>query len=92
MTHTATPWTVAAGSETLIIGDRIPCIAETHNNDAVENAHFIVRACNAHDDLVAAVKAFLDYDEDDGEDGIQMMVDYADALKKAKAAFEKATA
>jgi hypothetical protein len=37
------------------------------------NAAFIVRACNSHDDLLAAcrlVKAFMDLEIADGDDGL----------------------
>jgi len=69
--HTETPWTLSEpqavhGIETYEIhwsadGE---CVAEiVHGKD---DAAFIVRACNAHDELVAALEALVrDYEEFD---------------------------
>ena len=40
------------------------------------------------DSLKLAVEAFIKYDSNDSDDGIQMMIDYDDALTKAKAAMK----
>src|ERR1700735_2276674 len=58
--HTPTPWildgehlrTIVRGAESTIIAVRHRLPAVTH----AANAAFIVRAVNAHDDLVAALK------------------------------------
>jgi hypothetical protein len=63
--HTPTPW----GTDDPYIvyaqvGDDIVCLAKTYDDldtaypVAVADAAFIVKACNAHDELVAAVKPF----------------------------------
>ena len=52
----------------------------------VANAEFIVRAVNAHEALVEAARALIHYDTNEKADGVQMMVDYDNALSKAKAA------
>lgn len=41
-------------------------------------------------ELEAVVRALIAYDESDHEDGVQMMLDYADMLKGAYAALSKA--
>jgi hypothetical protein len=60
---------------------------------AEANAAFIVRACNAHDDLVKALQLFVKYDEtgdeDGDDDGIAMMMNYADAIKATRTALAK---
>jgi hypothetical protein len=44
----------------------------------------------AYSDLLAAVAAFIKYDNDDQSDGAAAMLNYADAIEKARAAFAKA--
>ncbi|WP_036305437.1 hypothetical protein [Methylopila sp. 73B] len=66
--HTPTPWAVCGSDEHWIdikparekrrISLSIATVA-TCTVDAEANAAFIVRACNAHDDLVAALKAMV---------------------------------
>lgn len=48
-----------------------------------------VQLVEQRDELVAVVKALIVYDEYDHEDGVQMMLDYADMLKGAYAALAK---
>lgn len=48
-----------------------------------------VQLVEQRDELVAVVKALIAYDESDHEDGVQMMLDYADMLKGAYAALAK---
>ena len=58
--HTPTPWTVLDG---LSYPEPFTGIAGGNGRDPVPlneiNAAFIVRACNAHDDLVAALQTLL---------------------------------
>jgi len=72
MKHTPTPWIVsehrATGENTLIrrASKRALVLASTSDcliNDGEDetNADFIVRACNAHDELLEAVKNSLKY-------------------------------
>jgi hypothetical protein len=56
-------------------------------------AEFIERSCNAHNDLVKALQLFVKYDEtgdeDGDDDGIAMMMNYADAIKATRTALAK---
>lgn len=65
--HTPTPWSIAPGSRPIKgfqpqdyqIGNvnHSSCVAWVfHSENSTEDAKFIVRACNAHDDLVAALQ------------------------------------
>jgi len=72
MQHTKTPWRVGAPSQmgSVVADEPVP---EIKGSEAVEhygghliaesiaprNAEFIVRACNSHDQLIAAVQALL---------------------------------
>lgn len=60
--HTATPWHTkpSAVYETVyaLEDGELICFASMRQN-AWANAAFIVRACNAHDDLVAALKGLI---------------------------------
>lgn len=73
--HTPTPWTIETVQTSVgfvykigpfpWIGDKVnhACIYVDYNNNAPTlkaNAEFIVRACNAHDDLVDALEAVLE--------------------------------
>lgn len=66
--HTPTPFEVSRFQTKLYISDKFQNIAEimplhsriTEIEEA--NAAFIVRACNCHDELVAACKSILDKD------------------------------
>ncbi len=66
--HTPTPWVVANGVNIIKIGDKenghvnaLIATAEQVNVglEAVQNAAFIVRACNAHDELVNVLDEYL---------------------------------
>lgn len=67
MTHTPTPWIFnqnkgcieVNGEKLLVNGVSLPCGNHPESNHATANAQFIVRACNAHDELVAALKLAL---------------------------------
>jgi hypothetical protein len=74
--HTATPWNLVDNGlyfEIVVPWSGAPevidqycpkiCTVSYQDNDGIKgtpNAEFIVRACNAHDDLVKALKLMLD--------------------------------
>jgi len=65
--HTPTPWHTGEGKAERIIyaADGFAVADATvfhglHVESPTANAAFIVRACNAHDELVAALKGLLD--------------------------------
>lgn len=61
--HTATPW--QQDEDWIVSGDGNP-VAAAHMN-AEANAAFIVRACNAHDDLVRALRHAVEAFEADND-------------------------
>ena len=72
MKHTRTPWFLATGCSTTINIDDAKGLAGARNyylatvthgdpDELQANAEFIVRACNSHDALVAALKAMCDH-------------------------------
>ena len=88
-THTPTPWTLNAEREKIedADGEFVTRLSLSRYHDdradpiAEANAAFIVRACNSHDELVAALRALLrDGEHDD------------DAINAAHAALAKAGA
>ena len=93
MNHTPTPWHLHKVSERdYNIGDsNDSCIATAYWNEA--NAEFIVKACNSHDALLEALKAF----EHAFDSGLDIKAEFVgsmllgDAIEKAKAAIIKAT-
>lgn len=101
--HTATPWCVGDRNETRGVPILAGTDAETvritavYGSDALPdsqdevNADFIVRACNAHDALVAAAKNALDKIFNDGarregwvEIQTSALADLRTALKSAE--------
>lgn len=92
--HTKTPWLVASGSGRTIITDgRIPAVAETHGDDAEGNAAFIVRACNAHDDLVRIAELVLQAAANRNNKDWQLMhLDISEAAELSANALSKAGA
>jgi hypothetical protein len=90
--HTATPWTLIGKQGTAIwAGDEIVATVEgsrTNHATARATAEFIVLACNAHDDLVAALKEAVHVIEriKPPENGNGTIVRARDALIKAAAA------
>jgi hypothetical protein len=102
MGHTPTPWetfSTRSNGEVCIYDKRKPhqLVASAIQSDreytAADNAAFIVRACNAHDDLLAACKAafnslaaFLDY----APDVAHKCYEPQDALSKLRAAIAAA--
>lgn len=65
--HTATPWKIAGASGTAVYGATGNMVAAIYGDDPqcradermIANAAFIVRACNAHDDLVKALQGLI---------------------------------
>ena len=71
--HTATPWeideygTIKAGKDRLLLGGiSIPCCVGPAMDESKANAEFIVRACNAHEDLVRIAETLKSLDEKEG--------------------------
>lgn len=61
---------------------------------AIDSAYLARQECERlqviNAELLAACKLVVDYDEND-DDGVTMMLNYADALEKCRAAIRKAT-
>jgi hypothetical protein len=66
MSHTPTPWNTNSPDETLILGPDFQVVATTfqdeedyqaNHDNRYEDAQFIIKACNTHDELVEALKA-----------------------------------
>ena len=97
MTHTPTPWTVEPGDSILKIlsgGHRIADVGDapywqrfTAEHEA--NAAFIVRACNAHDALVAALDEMLTSHSMENV-GVKASMCRLNAKKQARAALARA--
>ena len=103
MSHTPTPWAVQESEGIIWIsenGKRERSVVYPRGSlggkETVDifkqNAEFIVLACNLHDDLIAAVKAFIEYDNSDVNDGVTMMLNYSDAINKCRDVLAKAGA
>ena len=99
--HTATPWIfkVSASKRLAFVEtenreypnfSRIVEMSKRHNPNFEGDAAFIVRACNAHDDLLAACKALVDYRDRAGALGFQLEKadDYINQIRAAIAAAE----
>lgn len=92
--HTPTPWLLedgtlrAAGEETRLVAD--VAIYGRLSDEGKANAAFIVRACNSHNDLVAALRAIQEIENKeygpDWEEIEQARQIATDALAKAGAA------
>lgn len=87
--HTPVPWHV--GGDGRIVYEETGyaiCNAVVYHGkwDGQENAAFIVRAANAHDDLVAALEAWVDaFGWDEGPNSMKALRDSSRAaLAKAK--------
>ena len=59
---------------------------EIDDREGWANAHLIAAA----PELYEAVRLFLHYDSDEGENGVDMMLNYDNALTAARKAFSKA--
>lgn len=101
--HTPTPWTVTRSKletdgafDYAISADGVLVLAETFGRDAKggwppsqANAEFIVRAVNAHDDLLMALKLLLSLCEAGGDPFDEPG---RPTVARARAAISKATA
>ncbi|MFA5322565.1 MAG: hypothetical protein WC373_07795 [Smithella sp.] len=76
MEHTPTPWEKTIcwpdSSSSVDVSENVICVKDnkgrvialcghSQQEEAEANAAFIVHACNAHDDLLAACKAFAEF-------------------------------
>lgn len=60
--HSKTPWTQGEGNDSnMIYATDVKAIAQCYRNIHIStaNAAFIVTACNAHEQLVEALKSFM---------------------------------
>ncbi len=94
-THTPLPWEVGErigdGSPVVTYQARDIATVENYYGDGEANAELIVRAVNAHDDLLAACKALMKQIEDHDPAGCIEGKPY-DRLAQARAAIRKAEA
>jgi hypothetical protein len=102
--HTATPWIFKLSTSKRLAFvetenreypnfSRIVEMSKRHNPNFEGDAAFIVRACNAHDDLLAACKALLyacELADADGELDYRIDGELLDAARAAIAAAEEA--
>jgi hypothetical protein len=95
-THTPTPWyTELDRSIRADDGDgHVALLAGSDFNVATEeaNAAFIVRACNAHDALVAALRELIDDADNSGVTAHFKGRGFDESIEKARAALAKAGA
>lgn len=99
MGHTPTPWetfSTRSNGEVCIYDKRKPhqLVASAIQSDreytAADNAAFIVRACNAHDDLLAACKAINEWlGTDDAARALPTEPPWYNQLRAAIAAAEE---
>lgn len=94
--RTPGPWSLASynlDTLSVVAGERSICDIVGDMPVDLENARFIVRACNAHDELVAALKILLPglvldlryADDDDDKDAMRARIDtVAAALARAE--------
>lgn len=94
MEHTKLPWHVGMRPGPIVYGWYGEQVADLTSvtllvEENKDNAAFIVRACNAHNDLVAAIEGLLlcaELNQDDMEGDTRYMLENARAtLAKAKA-------
>lgn len=94
-THTPTPWVWDKSRGVVYIclrsGKRIAMMIGAVLAEE-DDATFIVSACNAHDDLITALKAMVAYDDTGPESHVDFMLTYDNAMKLARAALAKAAA
>ena len=85
--HTPTPWIFKEGyhNNSMIYSENAELIS-VFQDDNKANAQFIVKACNAHEELVKALKKALDIIENEYPECQQHEFDcLRQALKKAEA-------
>lgn len=95
--HTPGPWVVEQQADTtpvITYQARDIAVIETAHGDSKANAAFIVRACNAHDDLLAALAKCVDallnvpvvggiYDQQHSDTHMRATLDARAAIAKA---------
>lgn len=94
--HTPTPWTFSAGyirnADTRIV----VCRSVFNDGQALADIDFIVRACNAHDDLVATLTYCLAWFEKEGGEDVAIIIDDKNRrmldVARIRTAIAKATA
>ena len=90
MTHSPTPWHIPHGMEYTLVdreGRNITNILSGPDyspTEAISDARFIIQACNAHEDLLAALEELLEWE-------ISMAGLGHPRLDKARAAIAKAS-
>jgi hypothetical protein len=95
--HTPGPWAIEYdnaddGSEQWYqVGPAKLSFSYNATDEAKQKAASDARLIAAAPELLEALKLFLAYDESDDEDGVAMMIAYADAIQAARAAYAKAT-
>jgi hypothetical protein len=90
--HTPGPWKYEADDNVIIGGDGLIMTWQTRSIDVGvaerdANAEFIVRACNSHDDLMAALEDMMAWARavsDEYIDGGDLREDYRQALSDAR--------
>ena len=95
MTHSPTPWRIEGNY--LVDANGKPIMGDAGEYDQTADmaqAPRILRAVNAHDDLIAGAKAFAEYERLMDADGreLEATLAYATASKLLKAALAKAGA
>ena len=86
--HTATPWVVRGkGYIETEDGVMVADVMQMHF-DGPDNAAFIVRACNCHDELLAACQAFLARFQNHMVNADAL---FGDVAEQARAAIARAT-
>jgi hypothetical protein len=100
--HTPVPWEVVPndGTEPSILirtttgrhqdGEKDVCLIDDTSSESYANAVFIVRACNSHDDLLAALEAMLtqwkSWDLKGSPTDDEIMENAENAIRKARGA------
>jgi hypothetical protein len=103
--HTPGPWAVTKGRPRKVTANGVlicNAVFKGYNEEAEANARRIVACVNACNgvptaslengvvlDLIAASTAFNFYDSADDDDGVKMMLNYADAIEKTRDALAK---
>ena len=92
MTHTSTPWQVSNFDAHQILGreGNVP-VQICEYVGRLSDAEFIVRACNAHDDLLAALQSLTDRARGLNQSASADGLINCNALAQARAAIQKAS-
>lgn len=96
MKHTETPWFIGEDNSIFVVGFCIATVngASEQMPGALADAEFIVRACNAHDELLEAAKKQVALIESEEMKGVQLpiakAISFQEALNKLRQAIAKA--